>query len=75
MNLATINAKLAWAVLITGLALTVLAGAFVLMTGTTSALLIAAFGAVAAQTGKVTLRPRPEQTVTVNERIQELVTA
>jgi len=75
MKLESINTKLAWAVLITGLTLTVMSGAFVLMTGATNALLVAAFGAVAAQAGKVTLRPRPEITTTVNERLKELVTA
>jgi len=75
MNLATINTKLAWAVLITGLTLVVMSGAFVIMTGATNALLVAAFGAVAAQAGKVTLRPRPAPVATVNERIKELVTA
>jgi hypothetical protein len=59
MNLDTINAKLAWAVLIAGLALTVLAGAFVILTGATGGLLVAAFGAVAAQVGKISLRDNP----------------
>jgi hypothetical protein len=35
MHLESINAKLAWAVLVAGLALTVLAGAFVVLTGAT----------------------------------------
>ena len=75
MNLTMINTKLAWAVLISGLLLTIMAGAFAIMTGATNALLVAAFGAVAAQTGKVTLRPRPESKAAANERLKELVTA
>lgn len=75
MNLETINTKLAWAVLVTGVTLTILAGAFTLMTGATSALLVAAFGAVAAQAGKVTLRPRAESVARVEERLADLVAA
>lgn len=75
MKLESINVKLAWAVLVTGVTLTVLAGAFTIMTGATSALLVAAFGAVAAQAGKVTLRPRPEPAASVEERLADLVAA
>ena len=63
MNFESINVKLAWAVLITGLALTVLAGAFVVMTGATGGLLVAAFGAVAAQVGKISLRDNPASSI------------
>jgi ABC-type branched-subunit amino acid transport system ATPase component len=59
MNLDSINAKLAWAVLVTGVTLTVLAGAVVVLTGATGGLLVAAFGAVAAQIGKISLRDNP----------------
>lgn len=76
MKLESINTKLAWAVLITGLALTTLSGAFAVMTGASSALLIAMFGAVAAQIGKVSLRDEPQVAVlTPNERLKELVAA
>ncbi len=63
MNLESINVKLAWAVLIAGLALTVLAGVFVVLTGTTGGLLVAAFGAVAAQVGKISLRDNPASSI------------
>ena len=63
MNLESINAKLAWAVLVAGLALTVLAGAFVVLTGATGGLLVAAFGAVAAQIGKISLRDNPASSI------------
>lgn len=76
MNLELINSKLAWAVLITGVVLVAISSAFVLMTGTSSALLVALFGAVAAQVGKVTLRDMPAVAVlTPNERLKELVAA
>ncbi len=63
MNLESINAKLAWAVLVGGLGLTILAGAFVVLTGTTGGLLVAAFGAVAAQIGKISLRGNPASSI------------
>lgn len=63
MNFESINVKLAWAVLITGLALTVLAGAFVVLTGASGGLLVAAFGAVSAQIGKVSLRDNPQSSI------------
>ena len=59
MNFEAINVKLAWAVLVAGLGLTVLAGAFVILTGATGGLLVAAFGAIAAQVGKISLRDNP----------------
>ena len=59
MNFESINVKLAWAVLIAGVTLTVLAGAFVVLTGAYGGLLVAAFGAVAAQVGKISLRDNP----------------
>lgn len=59
MNFESINVKLAWAVLVAGVTLTVLAGAFVVLTGATGGLLVAAFGAVAAQVGKISLRDNP----------------
>ncbi len=76
MKLESINSKLAWAVLIAGLGLTTLSGAFVLMTGASSALLVAMFGAVAVQIGKISLRDMPAVTpLTPNDRLKELVAA
>jgi len=63
MNFESINVKLAWSVLIAGLTLTVLAGVFVVLTGAIGGLLVAAFGAVAAQVGKVSLRANPASSV------------
>lgn len=74
MKLESINIKLAWAVLIAGLLLAVMAGAFTLMTGNFNVLLVAMLGAVAAQAGKITLRDAPD-IETANERLKELVTA
>jgi hypothetical protein len=78
MTLEFINAKLAWAVLITGLTLTVLSGAFVVMTGASNGLLVAAFGAVAAQVGKISLRDNPASSlarVTSQDAQPDLVAA
>ena len=78
MNLDMINAKLAWGVLIAGLGLTVLASAFVVLTGATGGLLVAAFGAVSAQVGKVSLRDNPASSisrVTAREAQPDLVAA
>jgi hypothetical protein len=76
MNFDSINAKLAWAVLIAGFSLTVIAGAFVILTGATGGLLIAAFGAVAAQGGRISLRTNPTSAMAPKAtQTQELVTA
>ena len=74
MKLESINVKLAWAVLIAGLTLTVMSGAFAIMTGQPTVLLVALLGAVAAQAGKITLRDAPEVKA-ANDRLKELVTA
>ena len=63
MNFEAIGVKLAWAVLVAGLGLTVLAGAFVVLTGATGGLLVAAFGAVAAQVGKISLGSYPTSSI------------
>ena len=76
MKLESINTKLAWAVLITGVLLVALSSTFVVVTGASGGLLVALFGAVAAQIGKVTLRDIPAVAVlTPNERLKELVAA
>jgi hypothetical protein len=75
MKLEAINTKLAWAVLIAGLLLSVMAGAFTLMTGNFNVLLVAMLGAVAAQAGKISLRDTDEAVTSPNERLKELVTA
>ena len=76
MKLESINTKLAWAVLITGVLLVALSSTFVVVTGASGGLLVALFGAVSAQIGKVTLRDMPAVAVlTPNERLKELVAA
>ena len=75
MNFESITPKLAWAVLVSGVVLVALSGAFVLMTGNAAALTITAFAAVAAQAGKIALRDEAPATVAQVERTPELVAA
>jgi hypothetical protein len=75
MKFEMINAKLAWAVLIAGVGLATLSSGFVLMTGTSSGLLVAMFGAVSAQVGRLALRGLSTVATRPNERVQELVAA
>ena len=75
MNFASINTKLAWAVLIMGVVLTVLSAAFVIMTGSATALTVTAFAAVAAQAGKISLRDEAPDTTGAVELTPELVAA
>ncbi len=75
MTLERINRKLGWAVLISGITLAVLAGAFALMTGNATVVLVIGFGAVAIQAGRVALRENAPTTTTSRERIRELVAA
>lgn len=75
MKLESINKKLAWAVLVAGLLLALMAGGFTLMTGNFAVLLVAMFGAVAAQVGKITILTPTKQDPTPNDRLKELVTA
>lgn len=75
MSFASINTKLAWAVLVLGVVLTALSAAFVVMTGSATALTVTAFAAVAAQAGKISLRDEAPATAAAIELTPELVAA
>ena len=75
MKLEKINRKLGWAVLISGIALALLAGVFTLMAGNATVLLVSGLGIVAAQAGRVALRENPPVTQVPNERLRDLVAA
>lgn len=75
MKLEKINRKLGWAVLISGIALALLAGVFTLMAGNATVLLVSGLGIIGAQAGRVALRENPPVTHAPNERLRDLVAA